>query len=587
MNPKFKLEIIKGEVVLVTNNSHISINEIIAELISNKNDLLNQDQKAWEDLMEKVFEFVNKTNKRELTDKEKEELVKNSPLFKAVEQEKTRLEAEKQKIEDEKADLAERKQNSEIKLNNDINDLKIQINNVQNEKKLIQEKLEREQKSKESEIAAKKKEIEQLLETEKAKIQSASADDKIKMQDDHNKSLEFLKKQLSNLELEKLSVEKELEKEQEFKANELLKKENELKAKLENEKLRLEAELTSKLNKEFENKKDELVKKIKEEEYKQLVARLEEQKRDISESYKEQLSKKDDELREVKQIAQARLTSNIKVRGNELENYLWSQAREFLVDENLTIEKAKEINKTLPDFILEILYRGKPERTFVLEMKTELSENGKQKNRDFYEKLEKDRKNNNADFGILITELEKEQNFMVRFVSGHERLIEMRPDYFLTYFINQKRDMLELARRREEIASDSEFKDLKARETIREFFEELKDHINKNLIGIIQKELETIMKRVDVIEKAAKSIRKSVTVKIKELAFQSTIDLLENTEKFIEATSKLKPKDPLTIEKEKQANKEQIRLIQKETEVYEPEDDSGFEVVDEDDEEQK
>ncbi|WP_371246279.1 DUF2130 domain-containing protein [Mycoplasmopsis agassizii] len=587
MNQKFKLEIINGKVVLVTNNSHISINEIIAELISSKNVLLEQDQKAWEDLMEKVFEFVNKTNKRELTDKEKEELVKNSPLFKAVESDRIRLEAEKKKIESENEKLAERERKSAEQLSKEITNLQIQINNVENEKKVIDAELTRERQSKEAEIAAKKNEIDKLLEIEKSKLQLASADEKNKMQDEHNKSLEFLREQRNQLELEKLSVENELEKEREFKTNELLKKEYDLKTKLEIEKLRLEAELTTKFNQEFESKKDELVKKIKEEESKQLEARLEEQKKFISEEYEKRLLEKNEQIKEAEQKAQTRLTSNIKVRGNELENYLWSQAREFLVDKNLSFRKAEKINNTLPDFILEILYNDKLERKYVLEMKTELSENGKQKNRDFYEKLEKDRKNNNADFGILITELEKEQNFMVRFVSGNDRLLEMRPDYFLTFFINQKRDMLELARRREEIASDSEFKDLKARETIRDFFEELKLHITKNLIGIIQTELDTIMRRVETIEKAAKSIRKSVTVTIKEKSIRTTIDLLENTEKFIEATSKLKPKDPLTIEKEKQANKEQIRLIQKETEVYEPEDDSEFEVIDEDEEGQK
>lgn len=143
---------------------------------------------------------------------------------------------------------------------------------------------------------------------------------------------------------------------------------------------------------------------------------------------------------------------NSKIIGEELEQWLYRQyqminsnfdgkASDYrfeLKKDNKSILNADETKGTKADFLYEITNNitGEVVETIIIEAKTENSiKQGNQKNKNFIEKLELDRRKKGARFAILVTELEPSEDFLVRSVSDNENIFMCRP-YFFTAFLN-------------------------------------------------------------------------------------------------------------------------------------------------------
>ena len=216
------------------------------------------------------------------------------------------------------------------------------------------------------------------------------------------------------------------------------------------------------------------------------------------------------------QITLARTANNTKLLGERLEVECWENYNnsmgQFVSD--VSFERAtKEINGRKPDFIFKVYAHSLEDisikdnpilATAVLEMKTEslLSQDAnKKKNKDHLEKLEKDRINNNADFAILVTELESNDEFVMKRDPSYPKIIMVRPIAMVP--------VLSLIRTIGLKNRDVQLKaiEFKNQQDIINEFEEFKSSILDNALKNINANLETIIKAATSIETSARKIQ--------------------------------------------------------------------------------
>ena len=144
-----------------------------------------------------------------------------------------------------------------------------------------------------------------------------------------------------------------------------------------------------------------------------------------------------DELEEYKDKHNRRLQMNSKVIGEDLENWCEHQFNDSFQQVNdVKFEKTtKSIHGKKPDFLFTVLTKNnKKIASIVLEMKTDNGEN-KTRNDSFLETLELNRKNFEAEFGLLVTNLELKDEFIIRKAIGYESLFLVRPEHFVYVLI--------------------------------------------------------------------------------------------------------------------------------------------------------
>lgn len=202
----------------------------------------------------------------------------------------------------------------------------------------------------------------------------------------------------------------------------------------------------------------------------------------------------------------------------------------------------KAINNTKPDFLFKVLDEnnnilGK----VVVEAKTQ-TDKGKQLNREFYDKLEQDRKNHNAGFSLLVTELEPQEEFTVKKIADYHNMFVIRPDYFAIFM-----SLFYVLIKKMAIFRTLEI-NFAHKQEIMDQLSELKEKVNKKITDI-DGDAKKILDRVDDLDKAANKIRvhanNIVNKGVQNLI--STIDRFDvKTTKLTEKIAKIHSENPVT-----------------------------------------
>ncbi|AEM68762.1 DUF2130 domain-containing protein [Mycoplasma putrefaciens] len=250
-------------------------------------------------------------------------------------------------------------------------------------------------------------------------------------------------------------------------------------------------------------------------------------------------SKKDEQINNLKKdlelITREKLTKNIKLIGEELENYCLNEFNKIstfafqtsdLSKDNQAIKIDGESKATKGDFIFKVY--AEPEKQNLLlsvmcEMKSEqLNSQNKKKNSDHYKKLDDDRNKKNLDYALLVSELEYEtSDSLIYRVSDYKNMFVVRPMYFITMLgvletIALKYKDLKLNRLQQELS-------FKEKQDILNEFEEFKNNLLDNA-------LKNITNKVNEISKSAENIKKEATkiLEATELVINKHLNTVKN-----------------------------------------------------------
>ncbi|MGZ9428493.1 DUF2130 domain-containing protein [Mycoplasma sp. 1012] len=220
--------------------------------------------------------------------------------------------------------------------------------------------------------------------------------------------------------------------------------------------------------------------------------------------------KENTELKTTINDLQRKKNVNIKLIGEDLENWIISQASENLsFDNNCSFYKDNEVkDHTKADFLYDIYSRNNNKKLLgkiIIEAKSQ-GETGNKKNSDYYDKLKRDQTKKQADFAILVSELEPEKDFLISKVFDYENMYVIRPAYLIPFLSLLKHFIME----REKIA-DAEIT-FQEKKDILEQFDKMKNEILDNSLKHIRTQTEKILKNAETIEKNAKEIKESISL---------------------------------------------------------------------------
>lgn len=242
---------------------------------------------------------------------------------------------------------------------------------------------------------------------------------------------------------------------------------------------------------------------------------------------------------ELETIKREKLTKNIKIIGEELENYCLTEFNNVSTygfktstfeKDNISIKNEGETKGTKGDFIFKV-YAEEQKKNLLLsvmcEMKSEqLNSENKKKNQDHYKKLNDDRNKKNLDYALLVSELEYNTNDgLVYRVQEYENMFVVRPAYFITMLgvmetIALKYKELTLNKIQEELT-------FKEKQEILNSFNDFKNNLLDNAIKHIENNVEEIKKSASVIQKEADKILDKVN-KIVETHLSTVKNKIEN-----------------------------------------------------------
>ncbi|WP_069096960.1 DUF2130 domain-containing protein [Mesomycoplasma ovipneumoniae] len=206
-----------------------------------------------------------------------------------------------------------------------------------------------------------------------------------------------------------------------------------------------QSELLSAQSKEIEQFKQDTEKKWLE----QIAEVREKTTADVKAGFEHSLKEKDTKINELNEELNKYKNKNISSKqiGENLENWILERYRDvfpFGKDDNdsVVVELKKDIinikdepgeKATKSDFIFTINDQSRNVETkIILEAKSESKEkSGKQKNKDFFKKIEEDRKKKKASYAILVTELEPEKYFTIDVAPNYEKIFICRPHFYL------------------------------------------------------------------------------------------------------------------------------------------------------------
>lgn len=236
----------------------------------------------------------------------------------------------------------------------------------------------------------------------------------------------------------------------------------------------------------------------------------------LNNKHNDLISEKDKVINE---LESRRNLLNIKEIGENLERHMQSDASNNLSYPNTQFKKANDvIEGTKPDFIFEVLNDDKSILTSVtIEAKSEtLNAKTKKKNNDHLEKLDSDRKKNNSEYALLVTELEKEDEFIFKKVGQYDNMYMVRPRYFvpflqLVYNLSQKQ--MEISKL--EI-------DFKEKQDILNEFEQFKTDVVETTLSKMTSKIETINKEAEKIISSTNKITESSRI------LESHLSTIEN-----------------------------------------------------------
>ncbi|MDV3167775.1 MAG: DUF2130 domain-containing protein [Candidatus Phytoplasma stylosanthis] len=303
-----------------------------------------------------------------------------------------------------------------------------------------------------------------------------------------------------------------------------------------------------------------LQKKMKQEEIDKIKLSLEKEKDDvlskIKQKYKEkikkliyeknlslfQLEKKKND--EIFQLQLKRSNFNIKIIGENLEKWCDNEIKnQILIMNDISWEKDnKIINGTKGDFIYKLYLNSDKKENEVLisallEMKTEvktLNNISKQKNEQYFKKLNKDRNNKNLEFAILVSELEynQENDVPIQKVNKYKNMFIVRPAY-LTFFLNvitslgyKNKELILALSKKKEIFKEEKKIQIDFQKMKNKILNDLLNKIEKNLINVYE-ENEKIKKNSDALLNSYMYIQRQIKI-ILEHHFQVLLNEIKN-----------------------------------------------------------
>ena len=145
----------------------------------------------------------------------------------------------------------------------------------------------------------------------------------------------------------------------------------------------------------------------------------------LHETWKEE---RDNYIAQISTLEKSRQSSNSKILGNEFEDKIEDIIRPF---EHLGITYKREpipIKNHKPDFLLEIMQIGDSPKIIgriMIEAKNQ-SKTGNTTNKSHYGRLFSNFKNYESDYGLLVTELEPEKNFLITKIENNDNLYCIR-----------------------------------------------------------------------------------------------------------------------------------------------------------------
>lgn len=207
--------------------------------------------------------------------------------------------------------------------------------------------------------------------------------------------------------------------------------------------------------------------------------------------------------------------SNIKVFGTELENWINSEYQNTfgLLEDCDLMKTTKTIEGTKPDFLFTVLTRDRKMKlgSVTIEAKTQFigTEDEGRKNSHFYNALEKNRIGHKSEFSLLITELEPNDNFLIKKNNdeNYKNMFICRPAYFIVFL-----SMIRLLYKKQEELNNFEAINFEEKQKILADFEEMKDNILNTTIKNIEKQLEKILIENDKIRKSSEAIFEATRV---------------------------------------------------------------------------
>lgn len=329
------------------------------------------------------------------------------------------------------------------------------LKDLENEKNIEIEKLKQELSSRDeknrAELERSNAEKEKLISELRGKIAEKDNErtiDLIKKDNETNAQLSELKAKLNNAESDKKSAVTEAiaikDREIAAKNEELIKVKNskdsiiaELRSKLDNaeaEKKTAIVEITIEKEKELAQKKEELIKAENAIETEKKERELSENK--IRESYSLLL---DDKNKQIEQLRDMKARMSTKMVGESLEQHCETQfnMQRAVSFQNAYFEKDNDAkNGSKGDYIFRDYDNGMEYISIMFEMKNEMgSTEVKHKNEDFFKKLDKDRKEKNCEYAVLVSLLESDSELynsgIVDVSYKYEKMYVIRPQFFI------------------------------------------------------------------------------------------------------------------------------------------------------------
>ncbi|MEA4134611.1 DUF2130 domain-containing protein [Mycoplasma sp. 2704] len=362
--------------------------------------------------------------------------------------------------------------------------------------------------------------------------------------DEYDKKIASLK---TELEVSKRARQDEIEKlESSFKLAQEIEKQKQANAynDLKNQLSELNASMNSTI--EAEKSKLELnnikaIEKAKEEYKKELEKENQVKNNQIIEELKNNFKEQIEELKKEKIEVQNRLeAANDTIDALKTSKSLLSSKRvgenfeeqiAHLLDQYTNLDDLVDYEKTTtnidgtkPDFLVTFYKNENNNRvkigSVVIEAKSE-TENGSQKNSQFINKLIKDQKARHAETAFLVTELEKEDDFLVKIERDKDNKNQVWV-IRLPFMIQ----MLQLQRYMFLKASEFNFVELRDKMKILEEFEQFKNKLLETRLEALNKVATDMKKQVEKIQDSANTLENLLTNDL-ERKFRYLVDEVE------------------------------------------------------------
>ena len=219
---------------------------------------------------------------------------------------------------------------------------------------------------------------------------------------------------------------------------------------------------------------------------------------------------------EIEKITRARSFSNSKQVGEDLEKWCDQAFEEYQTAGAFENCKWSKINLAIDhekaDYIFKVFSSSEGNDENLLtsvccEMKNEqenVNASSKKHNSDHYKKLDRNRNSENAEYALLISTLDKDDNFLIKKVKDYKNMYVVRPQYFITFLALIAQVNKSFGSKIQELKNDKNKIDniCALKVDIEKRIKDLKD-------DVIDTNLPKITKKIEVINESAESILES------------------------------------------------------------------------------